>query len=115
MTTDTTTFTDLYSAATAPTVDLDAFSFPFVDTAVLLEDGRRFATHADHRDMRRAGIAVGTSAAQDPLGFNTATAWAYLTRVGQIEMGWAEFSKVCMFSQPIPQQTTADPTRTDTD
>ena len=113
--TETAAFTDLYSAASAPSVDLDDFSFPFIDCGVLLEDGRRFVTHADHRDMRRAGVAVGTSAQADPLGFNIATAWAYLTRVGELEMGWAEFAKLCMFAQPLDKMTVADPTRTGSD
>jgi hypothetical protein len=116
MTTTDAAFSDLYAAATAPTVDWDTYAFPYIDTAVLLDDGRRFVGHADHRDMRRAHMLIPAGGAVDPLGFNMATAYAYLSRTGALgEMTWKEFAAACCFAAPLEQQTAADPTRTATD
>ena len=67
-----------------------------------LEDGRTFEVHADQRDMRRAFIALGV---QDPdkdvLGFPRACAWAYLSRVGEIDgTGWKTFDAECVEVSP---------------
>ena len=57
------------------------------------DDGAEFEIHADQRDMRRAFIALGIQdPALDKIGFPRACAWAYLSRVGEIDgMGWKTF------------------------
>ena len=112
--TTATSFSDLYAAVTAPAVDWDQYAFPYIDTAVLLDDGRRFVSHADHRDMRRASALVPAGGAVDPLGFNMATAYACLSRTGDVDMTWKAFEAVCCFAAPLERQTAADPTRTGT-
>jgi hypothetical protein len=62
----------------------------------ILDDGRWFESHPDQRDMRRAMIAIGTQdPATDSLGFPRACAWAWLTRMGGLDMGWAQFDAEC--------------------
>jgi hypothetical protein len=85
---------------------------PYLDMAVIFDDGRRYASHGDQRDMRRAQIAIGVDPELDPLGFNRATAWAHLTRVGALDgVSWADFDRDVAFVIPLEEQTTADPTQ----
>lgn len=75
--------------ATRPTVHRMHF-------VAILDDGRWFDAHPDQRDMRRAMIALGTQDPEtDTLGFPRACAWAWLTRMGVLEMGWAQFDAEC--------------------
>lgn len=83
---------------------------PYLDMLVVFDDGARLESHADQRDMRRAQIAIGTDPETDPIGFNRACAWAYLTRRSELSMGWAEFDRDVSFVIPLEAQTTADPT-----
>ncbi|HEY2303244.1 MAG TPA: hypothetical protein VGH66_15195 [Acidimicrobiales bacterium] len=79
------------------------------------DDGQEFEIHADQRDMRRAFIALGI---QDPeldvLGFPRACAWAYLSRVGEIDgMGWKTFDAETVEVSPADEDdptTVVDPT-----
>jgi hypothetical protein len=60
----------------------------------VLDDGRVYEATADQRDMRRALVALGTQDPEtDKLGFPRACAWAYLTRHGLIDLGWADFDR----------------------
>lgn len=80
-----------------------------------LDDGRVFDVRADQRDMRRAFVALGiTDPERDPLGFPRAAAWAYLTRRGELAMGWAEFDAQTIEVQATEGADTAvDPTGPD--
>lgn len=93
---------------------LDAYSLPYLDMLVVFDDGLRLDSHADQRDMRRAQVAIGCEPAQDPIGFNRATAWAFLHRTGVLSTGWRDFDANVSFVIPLDKQTTADPTRPDT-
>ena len=94
--------------------ELGAYSLPYLDMLVVFDDGLRLETHADQRDMRRAQIAIGGQPSADPIGFNRATAWAYLHRMGILSTGWKDFDTNVSFVIPLEEQTAADPTRTDT-
>ena len=80
-----------------------------------LDDGRALEVHADQRDMRRAFITLGIQdPAADTLGFPRAAAWAYLSRVGEIDgMGWKTFdAETIEVSPPDDAEAveTVDPT-----
>ena len=81
---------------------------------VYLDDGASFEVHADQRDMRRAFIALGIQdPALDVLGFPRACAWAYLSRVGEIDgMGWKTFDAETVEVSPLDDEpmTEVDPT-----
>lgn len=88
---------------------------PYLNSLVVFEDGARYQTHADQRDMRRGGIAVATDPQDDPLGWSRACAWAYLTRTEQITIGWAEFDRTAAWVVPLEEDDSgADPTGTAT-
>ena len=103
-----TTAEQLNAAMAAAT---DGAGLPYLDMRVIFDDGREFFSHADQRDMRRAQVACGIANPDlDPLGFNRATAWSYLSRTGQLDgVGWAAFDAEVSFVIPT-EQTTADPT-----
>jgi hypothetical protein len=97
------------------TEDLASFTLPYLDMLVAFDDGRRLESHADQRDMRIGQKLTGADPTADPIGFNRATAWAYLNRTGVLNgTGWAEFDKTVSFVVPLPEQTGADPTGTAT-
>jgi hypothetical protein len=89
---------------------------PYLAGIVYLDDGRTFKFEADQRDQRRAmapapaGGGGILSPDMDPIGWNRASAWAYLVRTGELEMGWAEFDACCAFAQPAEVIRTVDPT-----
>jgi len=95
-----------------------AGSLPYLVMRVVFDESTGRAevrTRADQRDMRRAQVALGCDPELDPIGFNRACAWAYLSRTGQLEeMGWADFDAAVAFVIPPagPEALqTADPTR----
>jgi hypothetical protein len=90
-------------------------ALPYLDMRVIFDDDTELESHADQRDMRRGQLAIGTNPEADPIGFNRAVAWAFLTRTGQINgMGWKDFDAQVPFVIPAEVQTTADPTGTAT-
>jgi hypothetical protein len=101
---------------TVDPVNIGDYRLPYLDMLVAFEDGRRVESHADQRDMRRGLIAIKPLDPEaDPIGFNRATAWAYLNRTGAIDgLGWADFDKQVTFVVPLEEQTGADPTGTAT-
>ena len=105
----TTTAEELNAAMAAAT---DGAGLPYLDMRVVFDDGREYLTHADQRDMRRAQLTCGIPDVEgDPLGFNRATAWAYLARTGQLDgLGWSAFDAEVAFVIPAEEPTTADPT-----
>jgi hypothetical protein len=95
--------------------ELADYTLPYLDMLVVFDDGRRVESHADQRDMRRAQIAVATDPQQDPIGFTRASAWAYLSRTGQVDgLGWKDFDEQVPFVVPLEDKTGADPTGTAT-
>jgi hypothetical protein len=89
----------------------DGAGLPYLDMRVVFDDGREYRTHADQRDMRRATTECGIANPElDPLGFNRATAWAYLARTGALDgLGWRAFDLEVSFVIPA-EPTAADPT-----
>ena len=78
-------------------------------------DGRELEIHADQRDMRRAFITLGIQdPALDSLGFPRCCAWAYLSRVGEIDgIGWKSFNEELVEASPPDDAevvTEVDPT-----
>jgi hypothetical protein len=115
----TDTFAEIVSDALAehPAIDPYSFALPYLDMVVVFDDGRRLVTHADQRDQRVGLRLIGGDPRTDALGFNRASAWAYLHRTEQLPgVGWVEFDRDAAFVIPLPddEQTGADPTRTDT-
>jgi hypothetical protein len=105
--------TTLNTAAAALAAATGA-ALPYIDMRVIFvdDDGNKteYFSHADQRDVRRANVVV-SNPELDPIGFNRAVAWAYLTRTAVIDMGWADFDRDAAFVVPPPdEQTTADPT-----
>jgi hypothetical protein len=101
---------------TAAAGPLDSYRLPYLDMLVVLEDGRRLESHADQRDMRRAHLAMVSDPERDPLGYNMASAWAFLNRTGVIDgMGWKDFEAQVTFVVPLEVEAPggADPTRRD--
>ena len=72
-------------------------SLPYLDMRVVfdptMDDRAELASHADQRDMRKAQVQIGSDPELDPLGFNRATAWAYLRRTGQIDDSWPTLTR----------------------
>jgi hypothetical protein len=105
--------------------DLADYALPYVDLVVVFADdaanghaGARYATHGDQRDIYRGQVAAGISDTESDLAklqMVRAAAWAYLTRTGQVEMGWRDFDRDVAFIVPMEDQTAADPTGTATD
>jgi hypothetical protein len=86
-----------------------AAPFPWIRLDVLLDDGREWrGIMTDQRDSRRAALPTVMGGAgvvdmeRDKFGFFIASAWAYLSRHGEIEaMPFVDFAAMCAFAQPV--------------
>jgi hypothetical protein len=89
---------------------------PYLAGIVYLDDGRTFKFEADQRDQRRAMAPIPAGGGGivapdvDPIGWNRASAWAYLVRIGELDMTWRDFDAQCAFAQPAVEVAVADPT-----